>query len=264
MIYASRTAIALVLLSCYSIRALPTRRVPPFLEAFRYAGSQPSYHKLLSEDLINQCTKKYLKVPLDHFAWIADQSSIDLRYYVCDRFWMPGGPIFFYLGNEADVTIYLRATGLMWQLGRSKNAMLIFAEHRYYGESKPLHLTAVDTQNPNDHINPLAYLTSEQAMADYAKLIWHLRENYHDDNLPVIGFGGSYGGMLAAWFRLKYPHLMDGAIAASAPIWTYLHEDPPYDQGSFAAIVTDDASYEIGGASPQCIPNTRVKWRCFH
>ena len=34
------------------------------------------------------------------------------------------------------------------------------------------------------------------------------------------------GGMLASWMRLKYPHILDGALAGSAPIWSYLGEHP--------------------------------------
>ena len=72
------------------------------------------------------------------------------------------------------------------------------------------------------------------------------------------------GGMLTAWFRMKYPHLLDGGIAASAPIWTYLGEDPPVDPGAFAKIVTGDAWPE-GGSAHDCADNVRVRgaeaWR---
>ena len=32
------------------------------------------------------------------------------------------------------------------------------------------------------------------------------------------------GGMLATWMRMKFPHIVDGVIAGSAPIWTFYGE----------------------------------------
>ena len=84
--------------------------------------------------------------------------------------------------------------------------MVIFAEHRYYGQSLPYGNKSV---SPDPAFN--GYLTSEQALADYAYLLFYLKESIKGaQNSPVIAFGGSYGGMLAAWFRQKYPHIVAG------------------------------------------------------
>lgn len=43
-------------------------------------------------------------------------------------------------------------------------------------------------------------------MADFADLIKFVRQDYGMEDRACIVFGGSYGGMLAGWLRLKYPH----------------------------------------------------------
>lgn len=85
----------------------------------------------------------------------------------------------------------------------------VYAEHRYYGESLPFGNQSFDTPEF------AGYLSTEQALADYAAL---LSTKINTELRPVIVFGGSYGGLLSAWFRIKYPHLTTGAIAASAPM----------------------------------------------
>ena len=131
----------------------------------------------------------------------------------------------------------------MWESAEEFGALLVFAEHRYYGESRPY--------NGSELRHNMQYLTAEQAMADYAELLRELKSELRAEDSPVIGFGGSYGGMLAAWMRMKYPHVLAGSIAASAPIWAFPGEDPPVDPGAFAKIVTRDAT-PAGGASKAC------------
>lgn len=48
--------------------------------------------------------------------------------------------------------------------------------------------------------------------------------------------GGSYGGMLASWLRMKYPQTFQGAYASSAPILYFM--DAGFPQSDFGDIIT--------------------------
>ena len=137
----------------------------------------------------------------------------------------------------------------MWELGEETGALLIFAEHRYFGESKP-NLVGVR--------NCLGYCSSQQALADYAVLVPELREKLGvKESSSTIAFGGSYGGMLTAWMRIKYPNIIDGGIAASAPIWGFPSLEPrPALDGSAVAITR--AFSAAGGATDGCSRNLKA------
>ena len=175
----------------------------------------------------------YTAQRVDHFGWSLSTSTFTQRYLINEQQWLrpsdPSGPgpVFLYTGNEGPIETFAANSGLLFDLASEYHALLVFVEHRYYGHSMPF--PPFESANASyANTSTLQFLTSQQAIADYAQFVDYLR---HDpafplcygncSTIPVIAFGGSYGGMLAAWLRMKYPHAVDGAIAASAPIWQF-------------------------------------------
>lgn len=68
-------------------------------------------------------------------------------------------------------------------------------------------------------VKNMQFLSSQQALADLAYFIdtMNLRLKLNK-KVKWIVFGGSYPGSLAAWLRMKYPHLVYGAVSSSAPL----------------------------------------------
>lgn len=173
----------------------------------------------------SQCRVREFVHPKDHFGFHpAARDTFKQRVLVNTKHFKRGQPIFFYFGNEANVELYVEHSGLMWENAAKFGAALVFAEHRGYGKSQ---------------LCELDYFTTEQALHDFASVITQLKQEWGAG--AVVGFGGSYGGMLATAFRFHYPHLVDGVIAASAPVLSYLNMHPQYDSSGFAQIVTRDA-----------------------
>ncbi|XP_075224030.1 lysosomal Pro-X carboxypeptidase-like [Lycorma delicatula] len=201
---------------------------------------------------LHKYDKKYIEVPVDHFNF-ANQDTFKLRYLINDENWNPesGGPIFFYTGNEADITLFAENTGFIWELAPEFKALIVFAEHRYYGESLPY------GNNSFSDAKHYGYLTVEQTLADFVDLVTYLRSHQdgkHRKLSPVIAIGGSYGGMLAAWFRLKYPAVIVGSLASSAPIW--LLPDLMDCEGVYRVTTS---IYEV--AHRNCADNIKHIWK---
>lgn len=157
----------------------------------------------------------YIDMPIDHFANGGYGSpTFKMRYFVDAQYWDPQtGPILFYAGNEGKLEGFYDNTGFMTKnLSKELNGLIVFGEHRYFGKSMPFDPQyAFNTSNNT-------YLTVDQVMMDYNQLIKSIRYQYGAMDKPCIVFGGSYGGMLAAWLRMKYPQTFQGALASSAPI----------------------------------------------
>ena len=90
-----------------------------------------------------------------------------------------------------------------------------------------------------------------QALEDYVELVGFLRQQYNAAGAPVLAVGGSYGGMLTAWARMKYPFVFDAAWASSAPLAACPDSMPA---PAFLQAVTKDYAQ----AAPGCDQAIRV------
>jgi lysosomal Pro-X carboxypeptidase len=172
-----------------------------------------------------------MDMKVDHFNKM-NQATYKMRYLINTKNFgpNPNAPIFMYAGNEGQVTKFYENSGwLVETLAKEYNAVVVFPEHRYFGKSWPF-----GTKEESMMIKNLYALTVEQVMADYNSFANEIRRMYN--GRPIVLFGGSYGGMLAAWLRMKYPSTFVGAVASSAPIIQFLDAAPVE---LFYKIITD-------------------------
>ncbi|XP_026486617.2 putative serine protease K12H4.7 [Vanessa tameamea] len=151
---------------------------------------------------------RWIEQNLDHFD-PKERRKWNMRYFEGLNFWKLDGPIYLFLGGESSASSGWIYTGIMYDLAKETHGAMFVSEHRYYGQSKPLNTTDV---------NNFKYLSSVQALADNAKLLKSIKLLPIFKNSKVVVIGGSYSGNLAAWMRLKYPDLVDAAIASSGPV----------------------------------------------
>ncbi|CAN1252768.1 Lysosomal Pro-X carboxypeptidase [Linum perenne] len=220
----------------------------PTHEGFQVRWSTTS----TAEDDVDQLKTLFYNQTLDHFNY-APQSYVTFqqRYVINSRHFTAGtaGTILVYFGAEAPLDNDLRSIGFLSENGATFGALLVYIEHRYYGESIPFN----SREEAFSNASTLGYFNSQQAIADYAEIILHVKEQFNAGDSPVIVFGGSYGGMLATWFRLKYPHIAIGALASSAPI---LYFDDITPQDGYYNVVTKD----FKDASETCYQTIRKSW----
>lgn len=176
---------------------------------------QNKAHRLQSETTCeNVEVFRFKEAVVDNFAPIQSQKVWEgegQRYWINQEFWGGAGhPVFVFIGGEGQESCSrLTSKMYVYDLAKQHRAMLVNVEHRFYGESYPTR--DMSTEN-------LQYLSSQQALADLARIIDHVKTTMDTPTSPVITVGGSYPGNMAAWFKLKYPQVTVGSIASSAPL----------------------------------------------
>lgn len=189
--------------------------------------------RLVEETLAKNKLPSYnFSVPIDHFHNETkyephSDGYYDLRYWVDDTYYKPGGPII--MIGSGELTSVLRIpyveTGIGKILAEATGGLTVLLEHRYYGTSYPV---------PDLSPKNMRFLSTEQAMADTAYFVRNIQyPGLEDKNLtsyttPYIMYGGSYAGAFAALMRKVYPDDIAGAISGSGvtkvilDYWEYL------------------------------------------
>ncbi|XP_028275788.1 thymus-specific serine protease [Parambassis ranga] len=215
------------------VRDLQLQKNKELLQALTASGRQP--HKHIKEAWIHQ--------PLNHFNR-QEARTFPQRFFVNEAHWQhPDGPVFLFIGGEGPIFEFDVLAGHHVDMAKEHGALLLAVEHRFYGDS--INPDGLKTEN-------LADLSSQQALADLAAFHQYISRSFNLSHRNTwISFGGSYSGALSAWFRGKYPNLVYGAVASSAPVKAML------DFSAYNNIVGVSLATEAVGGSEKCQAKVR-------
>jgi pimeloyl-ACP methyl ester carboxylesterase len=167
---------------------------------------QKQYTNKQSTTSLNTVFQYSFKQYIDHNS--TSKGTFSQRYYIDEKYGRTKhSPVFFYICGEGECDKQ-DLDGAIRFYAKLFHAKLVALEHRYYGKSLPY--SSFSTKS-------LRYLTTEQALKDLAYFQRQLTETKQWTG-PWIAFGGSYSGSMAAYYRSKYPNLVVGALASSAPV----------------------------------------------
>ena len=118
--------------------------------------------------------EKFVSTRINHFDaenfnnFGPTQAVWDMRYLINWQYYNKDqGPILFYTGNEGNVFSFYNNSGFIVDtLAKRFGAVVVFAEHRYYGKSMPFKTAEKSFTREN-----VKYLTVPQVMRDYVNLI---------------------------------------------------------------------------------------------
>lgn len=216
-------------------RRLKALGITLILSIQQTAATTPIHARIaqrLQQQTTPECPSYNFSVPIDHFhneTKYEPHSSdfYNLRYYVDDTYFTPGGPVILIGCGEVSCTPRLpyMNQGIGKILAEATGGLTVLLEHRYYGTSYPV--PDLSTEN-------MRFLDTEQALADTAYFVRNIQypglEQYNltSYETPYILYGGSYAGAFVALARKIYPDDFWGAISGSGvpqvidDYWQYL------------------------------------------
>ncbi|XP_027135967.1 thymus-specific serine protease [Larimichthys crocea] len=215
------------------VRNLQLQKAKQLLLTRAASDRQPLQH--VKEGRIHQ--------QLDHFNR-QDVNTFPQRFFVNEAFWQsPDGPVFLFIGGEGPIFDFDVLAGHHVDMAEEHGALLLALEHRFYGDS--INPDGLKTEN-------LADLSSQQALVDLAVFHQYISQSFNLSHRNTwLSFGGSYSGALSAWFRGKFPHLVYGAVASSAPVKARL------DFSAYSNTVGTSLVNEAVGGSEKCLSGVR-------
>ncbi|KAI1134031.1 peptidase S28 [Hypoxylon sp. FL0543] len=166
----------------------------------------------------SECDYKWITQPIDHFG--LTNGTFQQRYSIFDNFYKPGGPIMFFQGEESWYLDCVNTT-VMYEYAKQLNGLAVSLEHRYFGQSLPFGQDSHSSSN-------MKFLTLDNVMADAVSLVEHIKETYNgaSDSKAIVA-SGSYGGFLAAAFRLNHPDTFFGSLASAGPVRSFSNSSDP-------------------------------------